>query len=704
MTGLFWLDWAIISISLFNTMVLLWLGLTVFLNADRRSIGVWLLVGGSVLGTAFFISHTAILGQSLMLNLDGLNFWWQFGWIPVTLTPFSWYIVVLWYGGFWSQPRPDLFRRHIVWLGLVGMVGGLLIGAIVFTGSIPSYEKIIQLDLSDTPTLHGIPLFALIIPAFMVACTALSLDVLLRPGPSKRPINEIGRQRSRPWLLAVAVVLLAVSLLVVYFIGSILAEARFGHPFNVRVETIGTFDLVLSALIAAATLMLGQAVVAYEVFTGRVLPRRELRRHWQNIILLALGYAAIIGWSITAHLRPIYSLLLAIVLVAGFYSLYSWRSFVERERFVARLRPFVSGQRLLNHLLNPADRPNSRADELFRATCIEVLGTECAQLTPFGPLSPLVGPPLTYPAGNLHRAMQPPLGLPTTILPLTDDNQHGYSWVIPLWAERGLIGALFIGQKIGGGLYTQEEIEIAQASGERIIDMLAGEQMTSRLLQLQRKRLTETRVMDLHTRRALHDTVLPNLHTAILQLSELGNDQSAASETIATLTHVHGQIAELIRLSPGPAANGSAAPDLTAALRELVSNEFSQAFDRVAWEISDEPVPLNDPLVKEVLLGAARELMRNAAIHGRGGGAQRPLKLIIAIERRDALYLSFEDNGVGLSGANKPADTGGSQGGLELHRTLLAVIGADCLVETSQKGGTQATIIVPWHVLGTATA
>ena len=39
---------------------------------------------------------------------------------------------------------------------------------------------------------------------------------------------------------------------------------------------------------------------------------------------------------------------------------------------------------------------------------------------------------------------------------------------MPLWSERGLIGMLLLGPKRDGGLYTQEEIEIARASGERL--------------------------------------------------------------------------------------------------------------------------------------------------------------------------------------------------------------------------------------------
>src|SRR5690349_6186199 len=114
MTTYFGLDWAILAVSLFNTIILTWLGITLLLNASRPGWGVWLMGGGLLAGAIFFISHTAILGQEIALNPDGLNFWWQIGWIPVTIAPFTWYIVMLWYGGFWNKPRPHLYRRHLL--------------------------------------------------------------------------------------------------------------------------------------------------------------------------------------------------------------------------------------------------------------------------------------------------------------------------------------------------------------------------------------------------------------------------------------------------------------------------------------------------------------------------------------------------------------------------------------------------------------
>ena len=90
MTGIFALDWAVLAISLFNTILLLWLGLTVFLNAEARGWGIWLAAGGLLLGAFFFISHSVILGHGIQSVTPGLNFWWQTGWIPVAALPLAW--------------------------------------------------------------------------------------------------------------------------------------------------------------------------------------------------------------------------------------------------------------------------------------------------------------------------------------------------------------------------------------------------------------------------------------------------------------------------------------------------------------------------------------------------------------------------------------------------------------------------------------
>ena len=110
MTGTLLLDWATTAVSLFNMMLMLWLGLTVLLNVEHRDFGAWLLGCGLLLGAAFFTSHTAILGHPLVLFSRGVNLWWQIGWVPVIVSPLVWYGLILWYVGFWDK---DAVRRCV---------------------------------------------------------------------------------------------------------------------------------------------------------------------------------------------------------------------------------------------------------------------------------------------------------------------------------------------------------------------------------------------------------------------------------------------------------------------------------------------------------------------------------------------------------------------------------------------------------------
>src|SRR5450759_4172855 len=107
MTGSLALDWALLAGSLFDTILLLWLGLTVLLTAERRALGrawgrawgLWLVGGGLLLGALFFVSHSAILAHDPAFTSRGLEFWWHVAWGPVLLLPLGWYLLMLWYAG-----------------------------------------------------------------------------------------------------------------------------------------------------------------------------------------------------------------------------------------------------------------------------------------------------------------------------------------------------------------------------------------------------------------------------------------------------------------------------------------------------------------------------------------------------------------------------------------------------------------------------
>lgn len=683
------LNWAILAVSLFNVVVMLWLGLTVLLNAEHYTGGVWLMGGGMLAGAAFFVSHTAIIGQEFTFNTDGLNFWWHIGWIPVIVIPAVWYVVILWYAGFWSTltgQHPPLFFRHRPWLILMLGVVVVFVALLTLTRVLPDYEQMVAFNLSSGLMVGGFPLAFAALPVVMIACIVLSIDALQHPAPTTRLMGDVARQRSGPWLMRAAVMLLIVGLLVTAFIFLIVSRISVGGLRAVNFNAVALFDLLLSCLIAVAAFFIGQAIVSYEVFTGTALPRRGFFRQWRSMLLFAGVFALLVGGAIAVSLRPIYTLLGTVLLMIVLYALYSWRSFVERERLIKQLRPFVASQRLLTGLTG-TDPADFGSQELFRTLCRDVLNTDRAALQPVGSLMPLIPLMRLDPAAPAPTLSTAPVlrDAPVRLSPVLTD---GYEWAIPLRAERGQVGVLYIGGKRDGGLYTQEEIELAQAGGERVIDTLAGEHLARRLLELQRGRLAENRVTDMRTRRTLHDEVLPALHAAILQLSEVtGNDAA-----IRSLTEVHQQIARLIHQSQSAPVQVGGEVDLIRSLHRLIDDDFEGSFNAVTWETPDSLIL--SPLIGEVALGAAREVLRNASKHGRDEVAPRPLHLTIQIKRdEEGAWLTIQDDGIGFYAKPRDSDRGGN--GLVLHSTLLTVIGGALSVDAPPEGGTRAVISLP---------
>ena len=113
MTGYFWFDWPLVALSLANGILLLWLGLTVLLNAEHRTPGVTLLALAAWLGSAFFAAHTAILASGEGPASAALNLWWEAGWLPLLVLPLAWYAVVVWYSSL-GDTKPGLSRRHLL--------------------------------------------------------------------------------------------------------------------------------------------------------------------------------------------------------------------------------------------------------------------------------------------------------------------------------------------------------------------------------------------------------------------------------------------------------------------------------------------------------------------------------------------------------------------------------------------------------------
>ncbi len=717
MTAIVWLDWAILAMSLFNTVLQLWLGLTVVLNAERRSWGIWLAAGGLLLGSVFFLSHSAILGYGPTEISLGMNFWWRTGWLPVLFLPFAWYLVILWYGGYWESRSSRLHRRQRPWLvGVSAMLAGL-VGLLIFDNPLPSLTQLADFELNATFSLAGLPVLILIYPIYILLCNGLALSVLRQPGPTERWSGVQARKRARPWLFAASYVLLVVGLLVGWIMIWIIQNAQHGIFTQQMIGAVGLFDLLIAGLIAAAVLLLGQAMVAYELFTGKSLPRRGLMRYWRRAIILAAGYGVIVAGSQVLGLRSIYSLLLSTVLMTVFFAMLGWRAYAEQDRLFTSLRPFITSSRMYERLTGQPEvdetleyQPDVDVDvqSPFRALCADVLGAKSGTLIALGALAPFSGRPVFYPAAldNGLRLPVAELGQrfespQASALPLEADLYGGAIWAVPLWGERGLTGLILLGAKKDGGLYSQEEIEIARLAGERLIDAQASAEMARRLMSLQRQRLAQSQVVDQQTRRTLHDDVLPQLHTAMLSLSSEDHVQKqAVLEIIEQLAAIHRRISNLLRAMPSSQPEPLARLGLAGALRSVVENELAGVFAQISMDFQTEALAVFQKLpgfMGEVLFYAAREAVRNAASHARPSESTLPLGLSIQLRLAGGLELLIEDNGCGIAGENQPVtvpDQNSGQG-LGLHSTMMAVIGGSMAVDSEPGEYTRVRLVLP---------
>jgi signal transduction histidine kinase len=690
MSGSFLLDWISLSISLSITMLLFWLALVVWLNSEHRTWGIHLTSGGLLLGALFFVAHSILLAQAYNFTNPWMDVWWQIGWVPVILSPFAWYLVVLWYTGYWESRDSALHRRHCPFLYLASFFTLLLIGLLIFGHPLPTYAESLRLDFNQVPlTILGIPVLIAALPANILFCLALAIDALLRPGPTRRPFADTARSRARPWLLASSLLLVIVSLLVGWVLMQILAYSRQSLSYGdlARLSlTLARYDLLIAAVTGLSILGLGQALVSYEIFTGKALPRQGLRRYYYSAVLLFGGISLFVAAAYILRISAIYSLLLALLVMTGYFAMLTWRSFRERDWAVRQLRPFVASQRLYDQIVRqPAQHTTPfEANDPFFALCRDVLDTRRAALTAAGSLASLIPNPLTYPPDEPQLLPNIELVCPQCTTPdrmavqLNRDQSYGFTWAIPLWSERGLIGVLLLGDKNSRGFYTQEEIEIARASGERLLDTLASVEIIRRMTDLQREQMVSAQVIDRRTRRSLHDEILPALHTQIIKLSAASNSKKVVVEE---LSGIHRQISALLRELPAPFSPDLQSMGLLAALQHLVRVDLVGLFDKTEYiqaESADAAASALPTLTADVLYYASREAVRNAAQHAR---SDQPLHLRMIVSGDLGFQITIEDNGVGIL-SSVPCESGSSGQGLMLHSTLMAVIGGSLSIES----------------------
>jgi len=504
-------------------------------------------------------------------------------------------------------------------------------------------------------------------------------------------------------------------------------------PFNLLV-----LDLLAAGAVAVVTLLIGYSIVRRGVLIERPLARRGFFEQWRGIVIVATLVAILIALLVALTQSSLGGLLLITCLATVAYALFTWSGYTAHDRYVTLLVPFVhsTGQR---HWLNTnLLKTGQELSHLFIHLCQEVLAVRCAYLSvltgaerrsfsyrwPAEHLPDLHWSVLPrrlsgelLPAWAKRAGTLPPF--PGRRIQIQLDDQPMIVWILPIYNERGLAATLYLGPREDGGVFTDEDMNLAQACGQRILDTLSDHEAMQAVASLLRRRVVDVKLLGAQQRRVLHDEILPQMHLALLHLEKLrslpetgvhagapsGGVQrvQAVDEAIQIISDTHRRLAAMMRATAPGAPHRLERDGLMNAIQTMLEQDFQQAFDEVVWGVSEETAARISeslsPAIAELLFAAVQEALRNAARHARGTDVHRHLRLTFSAtwESDSAMEILVADNGVGLASADR--STTGTGGGLLTHSTLLAIAGGSLVVKSEPDAGVAVSIVLPQETL-----
>jgi two-component sensor histidine kinase len=515
-------------------------------------------------------------------------------------------------------------------------------------------------------------------------------------------------------------------------------------------------DIYATGLVALAILLIGYSIVRHGVLIERPLARRGFFEQWRGIVIVATTIAVFIALLVELTESSLGSLLLITSLATGTYALFTWSSYTAHDRYTALLAPFLRSTNVHHWLNTDLQKTQQSMGMLFSHLCKEVLEVRCASLVL---LSGPVRRSFTYqwsildqPEEIIEQEKARGMGARSvpTLLKQQSDDIHPYGtqtlhrngeayrirmtlqgvtticWVLPLYDELGLVAKLYLGPRKDGGVFTDEDMDLAQACGQRILDTLRDHEAMLAVSGLLRRRIVDVKLLGAQQRRVLHDEILPMLHLALLRMETVrtltragtrpvgtvpGADplapaiQSAEYEradrslddAIASISTAHRQLAAMMRAMATSSPHRLEREGMMHAIHSMLERDFQQAFDEVLWQVPDEIVQHIDdivpPAIAELVFAAVQEALRNAARHARGTDIHRRLCLTLSASCQPHLEVTVADDGVGIVSAS--SSTTGTGGGLLTHSALLAIVGGSLTIKSDAGQGVTVKIVVP---------
>src|SRR3989440_9695470 len=420
-------------------------------------------------------------------------------------------------------------------------------------------------------------------------------------------------------------------------------------------------DLLAIGAVALIILLVGYSVVRHGILIERPLARRGFFEQWRGIVIVATTVAIFIALLVTFTHSSLGSLLLITSLATGVYALFTWSSYTAHDRYIALLGPFLRSTNMRHWLNTDLRKTEKGLEDLFFHLCQDALAVQCARLTvlagsvrrtfsyrwPVGdaPAVQIVAPgtaPKFTPRFEHDVSMKAGKAkLAPARVQLTINGLPMICWVLPIYDELGLVAMFYLGPRQDGGAFTDEDMDLAHACGQRILDTLGDHEAMQAVAALLRRRIVDVKLLGAQHRRILHDDILPQMHLALLRLETLrailGADKQTKESTtppeevlndvVERISDAHRRLASMMRATAPSAPHRLEREGMMSAIHTMLEQDFQLAFDEVEWRVSEETANCIDevtpPAIAELIFAAVQEALRNAARHARGSEVHR---------------------------------------------------------------------------------
>ena len=515
-------------------------------------------------------------------------------------------------------------------------------------------------------------------------------------------------------------------------------------------------DMLATGAVACIILLIGYSVVRHGILIERPLARRGFFEQWRGIVIVATAIAVLIALLVAFTQSDLSGLLLITSLATCAYALFTWSSYTAHDRYVALLGPFLRSANMRHWLHTDMRKTEQSMEDLFYHLCHDVLEVQCARLAVLAgsvqrtfsyrwPTSSDEDQERRVWEAQAARTVSSTESVAFTThdrdreihekpvlrrVQMAFQGQPILCWVLPIRDELGVVALLYLGPRHDGSGFTEEDMDLAHACGQRILDTLRDHEAMQAVAGLLRRRIVDVKLLGAQHRRILHDDILPLMHLALLRLETLRSSlpqnkvfaqvngsteppeladyperlpvqDEALEDAVQIISDAHRRLAAMMRATAPSAPHRLERDGMLHAIQTMLRQDFQQAFDEVEWDISeevmchiDEMVP---PALAELVFAAVQETFRNAARHGRGSDIHRQLCLTVKATYTPHLEILVSDDGVGIGAAS--STTSGTGGGLLTHSALLAIAGGSLTVKSAVEGGVTVRIFLPIEAL-----